>query len=297
MARTMLYENNLPKSFWAEATNTACYIINRVMIRPILKKTPFEILKSKKPKISYFQPFGCKCFVLNNGKDNLESIHVVFDDNLLSRNESCDDDDVGIIEAIDGGQTSKVDGIPTKEEEVQDPPLEALKELALEEKEVTYPREFIYVKGGEILGDPSNGDMLKKFGLENVKPQATSMSSSIKLDKDEGGKFHASPRESHLVAIQRIFRYLRDTPCLGLWYPKDSSFDLHAFSDADYGGSLSTTEAEYMSLESCCAQVLWMKQQLLDYGVQVDIIPFMCDNTSVICLTKNPIQHSRTKHI
>ena len=42
---------------------------------------------------------------------------------------------------------------------------------------------------------------------------------------------------------------------------------------------------------------LWMKQQLLDYGIKVDTIPLKCDNTSAICLTKNPIQHSRTKHI
>ncbi|GMI80361.1 hypothetical protein HRI_001705400 [Hibiscus trionum] len=190
MTRTMLCENNLPKYFWAEATNTACYIINRVMIKPILKKTPHEILKSKKPNISYFHHFGCKCFVLNNRKDNLgkfdaksdeaiflgyslnskayrvfnkrnlvveESIHVVFDDNLLSRKESCDDDDVGILYAFDGGQTSNEDEIPTKEEDAQDPPLEALKDLDLEEKEVSYPREYNYVKGGEILGDPSKG--------------------------------------------------------------------------------------------------------------------------------------------
>ncbi|GMI77355.1 hypothetical protein HRI_001404800 [Hibiscus trionum] len=190
MARTMLCENNLPKYFWAEVTNAACYIVNRVMIRPILKKTPYEILKSKKPNISYFHPFGCKCFVLNNGKDNLgkfdaksdeaifigysltskayrvfnkrtlvveESIHVVFDDNLLPRKDSCNDDDVGIINAFDGGQTSKEDEIPTKEEDTQDPPLEALKDLALEEKEVSYPRELNYVKDGEILGDPSKG--------------------------------------------------------------------------------------------------------------------------------------------
>ena len=112
-------------------------------------------------------------------------------------------------------------------------------------------------------------DMLKKFGLEVVKPQATPMSSSTKLDKDEGGKcvdlklyrsmigsllyltisrpeimfsvclcarFQASPRESHLKAVKRIFRYLKDTPSIGLWYPRDSSFDLHAYSDADYRG-------------------------------------------------------------
>ncbi|KAL4366735.1 hypothetical protein GQ457_05G021070 [Hibiscus cannabinus] len=203
-------------------------------------------------------------------------------------------------------------------------------------------------------------EKLKKFGFENVKPQATPMSSSIKLDKDEKGKcvdsklyrsmigsllyltasrpdimfsvclcarFQANPKESHLKAMKRIFRYLQDTPSLGLWYRRDSTFDLHAYSDADYGGckidrkstsdtcqflgnmliswfskkqnnvALSTTEAEYISADSCCAQVLWMKQQLLDYGIDVGTIPIKCDNTSAICLTKNPIQHSRTKHI
>ncbi|KAL4384369.1 hypothetical protein GQ457_15G012400 [Hibiscus cannabinus] len=189
MARTMLCENNLPKYFWAEATNTSCYIINRLMIRPILNKTPYEILKNKRPNIGYFHPFGCKCFVLNNGKENLgkfdaksdeaiflgyslnskayrvfnkrtlvveESIHVVFDDNLLPRKDSCDDDDVGIFEANGGEQSSKVDEILSKEE-IQDPPLEALKNISLEEREVSYPRELNYVKGGEILGDPSKG--------------------------------------------------------------------------------------------------------------------------------------------
>ncbi|KAK8621081.1 hypothetical protein V6N13_067524 [Hibiscus sabdariffa] len=203
-------------------------------------------------------------------------------------------------------------------------------------------------------------EKLKKFGMENVKPQATPMSSSTKLDKDEEGKcvdsklyrsmigsllylttsrpdimfsvclcarFQANPKESHLKAVKRIFRYLLDTPSLGLWYRRDSTFDLHAYSDADYGGckidrkstsgtcqflgnmliswfskkqnsvALSTTEAEYISADSCCAQVLWMKQQLFDYGIDVGTIPIKCDNTSAICLTKNPIHHSRTKHI
>ena len=71
MARTMLCESNLPKYFWAEAINTSCYIINKAMIRPILKKTPYELFRERKLNISYFHPFGCKCFVLNNGKDNL----------------------------------------------------------------------------------------------------------------------------------------------------------------------------------------------------------------------------------
>ena len=70
MARTMLNENNLPKYFWAEVVNTSCYVLNRILLRPILKKTPYELWKNKKPNISYFKVFGCKCFILNP-KDNL----------------------------------------------------------------------------------------------------------------------------------------------------------------------------------------------------------------------------------
>ena len=74
MARTMLYENSLPNYFWAEVVNTAYFIINCAMIRPILKKTPYELWKGIKPNISFFHTFGCKCYVLNNGKDNLRKI-------------------------------------------------------------------------------------------------------------------------------------------------------------------------------------------------------------------------------
>ena len=71
MARTMLIASGLPRNFWAEAVNTACYIINRVMIRPITNKTPYELMKGRKPNVSHLRSFGCKCFVHNNGKRNL----------------------------------------------------------------------------------------------------------------------------------------------------------------------------------------------------------------------------------
>ena len=68
----MLCENSLPKYFWAEAMNTACFIINRAMIRPILNKTPYELWKGRKSNISFVHDFMCKCYILNNDKDNLE---------------------------------------------------------------------------------------------------------------------------------------------------------------------------------------------------------------------------------
>jgi len=61
--------------------------------------------------------------------------------------------------------------------------------------------------------------------------------------------------------------------------------------------ALSTAEDEYIAAGSCCAQILWLKQQLADFGLQINKVPLMCDNTSAINLTKNQIQHSRTKHI
>ena len=61
--------------------------------------------------------------------------------------------------------------------------------------------------------------------------------------------------------------------------------------------ALSTTEVEYIVADSCCAQVLWMKQTLKDFGQEFESIPIKCDNTSAINLSKNLIQHSKTKHI
>ncbi|GKC19167.1 copia protein [Tanacetum coccineum] len=61
--------------------------------------------------------------------------------------------------------------------------------------------------------------------------------------------------------------------------------------------AISTTEAEYVSAGKACQQALWMKQALIDYDVQLDDVPIMCDNKGAIDLSKNPVQYSRTKHI
>nr|GEX41459.1 hypothetical protein [Tanacetum cinerariifolium] len=85
-------------------------------------------------------------------------------------------------------------------------------------------------------------------------------------------RFQVTPKASHFYAVKRIFRYLKGKPHFGLWYPKDSPFDLVAYSDSDYAVQKKTvvatlsTEAEYVAAASCCAQVLWIQNQLLDYG-------------------------------
>lgn len=203
-------------------------------------------------------------------------------------------------------------------------------------------------------------EMLKKFGLEDSKPLKTPMSTEVKLTRDEEGesldntkyrgmigsllyltasrpdimfsvclcaRFKEDPKTSHLEAVKRIFRYIKSTIHLGLWYPKGSDIETIVYADSDHAGdyvdrkstsgictfmgccltpwfskkqtalSISTTEAKYVSAGKACQQALWMKQALVDYGVRLDNIPIMCDNKGAIDLSNNPIQHSRTKHI
>jgi hypothetical protein len=74
MARTMLDEHRTPRRFWADAISTACYVSNRIFLRSILLLTPFEPRFGRKPSVSHFRPFGCKCFVLKCGNlDKFES--------------------------------------------------------------------------------------------------------------------------------------------------------------------------------------------------------------------------------
>jgi hypothetical protein len=140
-------------------------------------------------------------------------------------------------------------------------------------------------------------------------------------------RFQADPKEVHLKAVKRIMRYLVYTPKFGLWYHKGSTFDLIGYSDADWVGckidrkstsetyqflgkslvswaskkqnsvALSTAKAEYIATGHCCAQLLWMRQTLRDYGYKLSKVSLVCDNESAIHMVDNPVEHSCTKHI
>ena len=78
MARVMLHNKKLPKSFWGEAVNTACHTLNRVYFRPDSKKTPYELWRGKKPVVKYFRIFGSDCYILRD-RDNLEKFDAKSD--------------------------------------------------------------------------------------------------------------------------------------------------------------------------------------------------------------------------
>lgn len=83
MARTMLLASKSSYSFWAEALNTACYIINRFTSKPLVIKTPYELLQLRKTNIFNLRAFGRKCFVHNNGKNSLGKFDPISDEEVL----------------------------------------------------------------------------------------------------------------------------------------------------------------------------------------------------------------------
>ena len=83
MACTMLCENNLLRFFWVKKINNISYILNRALVRPILKKTPYELWKDRRPNISYFYVIGCKCFIHNNNKENLGKFDARSDEEIF----------------------------------------------------------------------------------------------------------------------------------------------------------------------------------------------------------------------
>ncbi|GKC48218.1 retrovirus-related pol polyprotein from transposon TNT 1-94 [Tanacetum coccineum] len=203
-------------------------------------------------------------------------------------------------------------------------------------------------------------EILKKHNMDNCHSIGTPLATKPKLDVDLSGepvdqsdyrskigslmyltssrpdlvqavcycaRYQARPTQKHLKEVKRIFKYLKGTINMGLWYPKDSGFELTTFSDADHVGCLDTrkstsggiqflgdklvswmskkqnctamssAEAEYVALSASCAQVMWMRTQLQDYGFNYNKIPLYCDSQSAIAISCNPVQHSHTKHI
>ncbi|GJS39562.1 hypothetical protein Tco_0564605 [Tanacetum coccineum] len=107
-------------------------------------------------------------------------------------------------------------------------------------------------------------------------------------------RYQAHPMVKHLKEVKWIFRYLRQSYNIGLWYPKDSRFELIAYSDADHAGCKDDCKSTSRGLQFL---VIWMRTQLLDYGYKYNRILMYCDSKSAIAISCNPTQHSKTKHI
>ncbi|GKE11610.1 putative ribonuclease H-like domain-containing protein, partial [Tanacetum coccineum] len=145
-----------------------------------------------------------------------------------------------------------------------------------------------------ISQDKYMASILKKFDFATVKIVSTPMEPNKALIKDEEADI--TPKMSHLHAGKRIFRYLKGQPKLGLWYPRDSPVNLDAFSDSDYARA----SLDKKSTTGGCqflANVLWIQNQMLDYGFNFMNTKIFIDNECTIDIVKNPVFYSKTKHI
>ncbi|GJS81644.1 retrovirus-related pol polyprotein from transposon TNT 1-94 [Tanacetum coccineum] len=402
-ARTMLIFSKLPEFLWAKAVATVYFTQNRSIIHTRYNKTPYELLRGQKPKISYFHVFGSLCYPTND-RDDLRKMKPKADIGVF----------IGYSETSTEPKLQRFNNHISSEEQTNTPSKEDLDNLFgllfeeyYEQKSSDTPiysaaqptqvyedspstSSIIHMRLLLLLKKALYGlkqaprawydklssfiiehrltkefqsqyaiELLKKHGLDECVSMSTPMATE-RLDVDLQGtptdqmtyrrmigglmylttsrpditfatficaRYQARPMVKHLKEVKRIFRYLRQSYNMGLWYPKDSGFKLIAYSDADHAGckddckstsgglqflggklvswsskkqdctAMSTAEAEYVSLSACCAQVIWMHTQLLDYGYKCNRIPMYYDSKSAIAISYNPIQHSKMKHI
>nr|GEW46187.1 hypothetical protein [Tanacetum cinerariifolium] len=487
MSRTMLNEQLLPQKFWYNAVDTSTYILNRILIRAILGKTPYELLRGRKPTLDYFRVFGSKCFILNtrdyftkfdrksyegifigysqNSKACIilnkhtrkvkESLNVTFDETPPpSKTSPLVDDDLDKDEEIritekknlendivdETLETDKIFNIKESKNHPLENVIGNLNQRTLRNKldengvvsrnkarlvaqgynqqeRTDYDETYALVArlesirillaytcaldfklfqmdvksaflNGFINEEKKSSDLIivqiyvddiifgltcqdmcdefakimhDKFemgmmgelnfflGLQIKQMEDDEECESVDSTKYQGmigsllyltesmpdimfsvclcARFQEAPKTSHLEVVKRIFRYIKGIMNLGLWYPKGTSIETIVYADSDHARdyvdrkstsgictfvgccltswfskkqtalAISSTEAEYVSVRKACQQALWMKQALIDYDVRLDDVPIMCDNKGAINLSKNPVQHSRTKHI
>ncbi|GJY63547.1 retrovirus-related pol polyprotein from transposon TNT 1-94 [Tanacetum coccineum] len=178
MSRTMLNEQSIPQKFWCNAVDMSTYLLNRILIRPILGKTPYEIFRGRKPSLEYFKVFGME-----------ELLNVIFDESPPPTKLSpLVDDDVGEEEAIENNTKDFIFG-STCQNLCDD-----VAKIMHDEFEMSMMGELNFFLGLQIK-QMEDGiffnqskyikDMLKKSGLEDSKPTKTPMSTEIKLTKDD----------------------------------------------------------------------------------------------------------------
>ncbi|GJV38428.1 putative ribonuclease H-like domain-containing protein [Tanacetum coccineum] len=203
---------------------------------------------------------------------------------------------------------------------------EILKKFNLESvRTATTPYEAPKPKSKNELDNPVNVHLYRSM-IGSLMYLTTSRP-DIMFAVSACSRNQVTPTTSNLEALKKIFKYLKGQPKLGLWYPRESPFVLEDYSDSDYVGAnkdrksttsgcqflgrrliswqckkqtivaTSSTEAEYVAVANCYGQVLWIQNQLLDYGYNFMNTKIFIDNQSTICIVKNPVFHQRTKHI
>nr|GEW45965.1 retrovirus-related Pol polyprotein from transposon TNT 1-94 [Tanacetum cinerariifolium] len=358
-ARTMLIFSRAPLFLWAEAIATACFTQNRSIIHCRFNKTPYELINSKKPDISFLYVFGALCYPKNDREDIrklgakkiMETMNVSFDE-LLAMAFEQRSSKPGLNSMTSGQISSGLNLTYAPSTITTQQPSEGELDLLFEAmyddyiggqpsataRTVLATQEHQNVK--KAITDPSWIDSMKEELLQFKRLDSRLVVRGYRQEEGIDCEESFTP-VARMEAIRIFLAYAAhksftvfqmDVKTAFLHGSLkedvyDSGFELTGFSDADYAGykdtfkstsdgaqffgeklvswsskkqdctTLSTMETEYVSLSICCAQVLWMRTQLTDYGFHFNKILIYCDSKSAIAISCNPVQHSRTKHI
>nr|GEW33654.1 hypothetical protein [Tanacetum cinerariifolium] len=328
VARTMLVDSLLPIPFWAEAVNTTCYVQNRVLVTKPHNQTPYELLHGRTPSIGFMRPFGCPVTILNTldplgkfqGKvddgflvgysvwDEVDQTYMLFP---VCSVQSKEQDDKTKKEAKGKSHVESVTRYRDLNAEFEDYSKNSNGSQLPDDPNMPELENIAYSDDEDVVGADADFNNLESSTLEEPKRVYQALK-DLNDERQVSDRFYGrtyillwslGKSASTPIDIEKPLlkdpngedvdgkddlRYLKGKPHLGLWYPKDSPFDLVAYSDSDYvGASLdrksatggcqflgygliswqckkqtvvatSSTEAEYVAAASCCAQVLWI---------------------------------------
>ncbi|GJQ94384.1 retrovirus-related pol polyprotein from transposon TNT 1-94 [Tanacetum coccineum] len=287
-AQTMLIFSKAPMFLWAEVVATACYTQNRSLIYTHYDKTPYELVHNKKPDLIFFRVFGALCYPTNDSED-LGKLQPTAD--------------IGIFVGYAPSRKGFV-------EQTLSTSMVSLRKLftGLNSSSVGHGMDtlssFLLDKdsqGNKISQNPSGifinqskyaNEILKKFDLHKSDLVDTPMVERTKLDEDLSGTLVDQTKYRSMIGLsgksQDSTSGSRSVPCdkLVSWSSKKQT-----------SMSISSIEAEYIAMSGCCAQILWMRSQLLDYGFAYNRIPLYYDNKNAIALYCNNVQHSRYGYV
>nr|GEW64456.1 retrovirus-related Pol polyprotein from transposon TNT 1-94 [Tanacetum cinerariifolium] len=266
-ARTMLSDSKLPTTFWAEAVNNACYVQNSVLVVKPHNKTPYELFHGRTPTFSFLRPFRCPVTILNtidhlgkfdgkadegffvrysfnckafrvfNSKTRIveDNLHIRFSESTPNVIDPKSSNDNGSKPSSDDGK--KVDEDPRKENYYNkipfDPNMPTLEDVSI----------FNFSSDDEddgTVADKNNLDtaiQIKEEVYVCQPPGFKDLDFPDRVYKVEKAIYQVNLKVSHLHAVKRIFRYLKGQQKRGLWFLKDSPFDLVAYTDSDYAGA------------------------------------------------------------
>ncbi|GJV59311.1 integrase, catalytic region, zinc finger, CCHC-type containing protein [Tanacetum coccineum] len=304
VARTMLIFSKAPMFLLAEAVATACYTQNRSLIHTRHIKTPYELVHDKKHDLTFFRVFGALCYLTNDSED-LGKLQPIADIGIFIGYAPCRKVYIQALQLnLLSGKTiifcSTVDNDPFINVFALEPSSEASSSGDL--------RLISYV---------TSTDPLKR--MDSCDPVDTPMVDRLKLDEDPLGIPVDQTRFRSMVGSLMYLTASRLDLVLLYACVLDTAMSLTAYADADHAGcqdtrrstsgsaqflgdklvswsskkqksiAISTTEAEYIAMSGCCAQILWMISQLTDYGFVFNKIPLYCDNRSAIALCYNNV--------